>query len=548
MIRDEIHATIKDVIKQLYRIEELDFVVERPRDAGNGDFATNAAMVLAQRQEKKPRVVATELISGLSMAKGLEEYGLHVSIAGPGFINFRIADAYLREQINVIRAGGENYGRNTSGNGEKINVEFISANPTGPLTLPNGRGGYMGDCLASVLAWNGYEVGREYYLNDEGNQVRLLGASALAAIGAAEKQKNHYQGAYVAAWAAAHQSAISGLDVLTVGRRFVDDLLTTEVKPAVEQMGICFDTYFHESALHESGEIEKAWERLGEYVYEKDGALWFMASQFGDEKDRVLRTSVGSEGGQRPTYFCVDIAYHLNKLARGYTQWINFWGADHHGDIARVKGALDALGHKGKLHIVLMQLVTLMENGHEVRMSKRAGKFVLMKDLIEAVGPDVARFFFLMVPASTHMTFDLGLAKEQSEKNPVFYVQYAYARMCSMLRKIGGQAADERGENYWGNERERLSDVPLKEKTAFDLARVLLQFPEIVYDVGRNYNVHELTTYATQLADALHRFYDNCRVMDEGVLHVRRKELVEAARIVLGNCLSVMGVSAPEKM
>lgn len=514
-----------------------DIRIEHPAQTTHGDYTTTIALQLAKIVGKNSREVAEIIKFHVSRFLPTGQAGTfhaidRVEIAGPGFINFFLSEKFLRAEVTRIKKAGEHYGTATIGKKKKIHLEFISANPTGPLTLANGRGGFTGDVLGNVLTRAGYTVRREYYVNNAGNQVRTLGASVLAAIGDADPDEKHYQGSYIKEWAIAHQKEISGKDVTTVGTQFAHELLTTMIQPPIARMGIRFDRWFLESSLYEKNSvaIEQALATLKKkkMVYEKDGATWFQTTKFGDDKDRVLMTSDGY-----PTYFLVDIAHYAIVLAEGWSHYINILGADHHSYKTRAQAAATVLGYK-QFDVIIMQLVRLMDQGKEVRMSKRRGTYVTIDDLLDEVPVDVARFFFLIYTTTTHMDFDLALAREQSQKNPVYSVQYAYTRLVNILKKTEGVPRTKGDEPF----------APAEHA----LATALLRWPELLHDVAQSYEVHRLPAYALLLADTLHAFYEQCRVMTDAGVNVKRRAIVEAAVIVFRNLLQTMGISQPERM
>ena len=482
------------------------------REGGSfGDYTTNIALQL-----KKP---ANEIVK--SLKSDLFE---RIEVAGPGFINFFLSKEYLQKQVSVILKEKEKFGQLKIGKGQKINVEFISANPTGPLTLGNGRGGFCGDVLANVLNKAGYQAKREYYINDTGEQIKKLGHSV---VGDAEAV---YQGQYVEEL----RKKIKGSDPEKIGQASAKAILQEMIKPTVKKMKIKFDVWFSEKTLYQKKEVAEILNLLKkkQLSYESGGALWFKSTQFGDDKDRVLIKAGGEE-----TYLTSDIAYLRNKFARGFKKLVFFWGADHYGYVARIKAAAEALGYKKEqINIIVMQLVRLIREGKEVRMSKRTGAYVTLDELIDEVGLDVARFFFLTRSADTHLNFDLVLAKEQSDKNPVYYIQYAHARICSILRKVKVKEV-------------RSSPSLLEHPTEMKLIRQLMRLPEIIEDTAQDFQIQRLAQYAVDLATVFHQFYRDCRVISEDEkLTQARLSLVLATKIVLNNTLSLMGVSAPEKM
>jgi arginyl-tRNA synthetase len=527
-IRDQIQRRLKKAVKAAYPDLDIDPIVSYPELSLHGDYATNVALEHAKDAGTDPRVFASAVVAELEREKG--KLIDRVDIAGPGFINVFLTDSALIELTSTIIARGVQYGEGDAGTGARIQIEFISANPTGPLTLANGRGGFTGDVLSNVLTRAGYTVHREYYVNDAGNQIRTLGASALAAIGTVEPDEKHYQGDYIAAWAKENEVAIKEQTPEEVGSAFSAHILETMIKPSVAQMGITFDRYFLESSVHanERAAIREAQDVLKkkDAVYEQDGATWFKSTDHGDDKDRVLINSAGE-----PTYILADIAHYQAVLQDGWARYINILGADHHGYVARARAAALLIGYE-QFDAIVMQLVRLMENGKEVRMSKRRGAFVTMDDLLDEVPVDVARFFFLMYAPETHMDFDLTLAKEKSKNNPVYAVQYAYVRLGKIIEKANGLEVQR-------------ADKPLEDAER-ELLVLMARWPEVLLDVARTYRVNALPTYATKLADALHRFY--ARVIDAGIVDAGRLEHVRAAQIVFANVLSTMGISRPEEM
>jgi arginyl-tRNA synthetase len=513
MIREEIRELIKKAVKNLYRTE-VKIEVERPQDPAFGDYSTNVALMLG----KNPQEIA-EAIEDKASFERIETKN--------GFINFFVSKEYLQKQVGKILKKDSGFGRLKIGKEKKVNVEFISANPTGPLTLGNGRGGFCGDVLANVLSAAGFRIKREYYINDTGEQVRKLGHSVLGDSQAV------YQGDYIKDL----REKIKGEDAEKIGQKAAGIVLKEMIKPTVKRMKIDFDVWFSEKDLYRKKETEKIlmFLRKKELSYEKEGAVWFRSTEFGDDKDRVL-----IKAGGEPTYFLSDMAYLKNKFKRGFKSLFFFWGADHFGYINRIKAAAQALGFdKENIKIVIMQLVRLVRQGKEVKMGKRTGTYVTLDELMDEVGLDVARFFFLARSPDTHLNFDLDLAREQSEKNPVYYVQYAHARICSILKKLKAKVVKAATGRY------NLLEHP----SELDLIKQLIVFPEIVEDTAKDYQVQRLPQYAVGIAAAFHRFYRDCRVMNENKdLQRARLSLVLAAKIVLKNTLSLMGVSAPEKM
>lgn len=526
-----IAAKITEILKSLQQSGELaDFSlpevrVDYPKDGQFGEYTSNIALALAKLAGKGPMEIA-ELLRGKLDGREFEK----VEVAKPGYLNFYLAQAALAKNLGEILEKGQAYGTSAMGQGMKVNNEFISANPTGPLHLGNGRGGFYADVVAKVLRKTGHEVTNEYYVNDAGEQVSKLGHSVL------KDEEAVYGGEYIEELH--KQLGEKGGSVEEIGQEAASLILTTIIQPTVEEkMHIHFDTWTSEREVIESGLVERAIGILkGKGVtYEAEGALWFRTTDFGDDKDRVLVKSDGTK-----TYFASDCGHILGYIENGVEMILETFGADHHGYTKRFEIVAKNLGFEGRIHFTLMQLVKLMKDGEEVRMSKRAGNVVAIDELIEIVGHDVARFFFLLYAPETHMTFDLGLAQERSQKNPVFYVQYAHARLASILEKA-------EKENLDGKKADLSLLTHEKER---ELMRELFFFPEFLEELSRTFAVHALPQYAIRLADKLHSFYDACHVIvpEEKALSEARLALVEATKQVLHSTLDLMGVSAPEKM
>ncbi|HHW46123.1 MAG TPA: arginine--tRNA ligase [Clostridiales bacterium] len=527
-----------------------DFTIEVPAERAHGDFAVNAALVWARALKSAPIKIAETLVKFMDFTG---TYISRIEIAGPGFMNFFLNDRYYAEIIKDIESKAENYGRSDLGRSQKVMVEFVSANPTGPMHIGNARGGALGDCLASVLEYAGYDVTREFYVNDAGNQIQKLAASLEARYLQIYKQdiefpEDGYQGEDIKVRAAefATQFGDSFVNKPSEERRraLVDYVLPkniAELKSDLEAYRINYDVWFKESSLYESGELDRVINLMKEkgLTYEKDGALWYRATEHGGEKDEVLIRANGT-----PTYFAADIAYHYNKFAlRGFDRVINVWGADHHGHVARLKGALDAIGLDGsKLDIVLMQLVRLMRDGEVVRVSKRTGKSITLKTLLEEVSVDAARFIFNSKEPNTHLEFDLDLAVEQSNQNPVYYVQYAHARICSILRNLKAEGIEPR---------ECTTDelVLLTAPEERELIRHLAALTEEIQAAAKAYDPARITRYVYDLATLFHKFYNSCRVRvnDEPLMQARLALCLAAARVIK-NVLSMLKINAPESM
>lgn len=509
----------------------LEVLVERPKEREFGDYATNLAMMVARQTKKSPMEIARKIESEI---KNYDSGAIEkVEVIEPGFINFFLSKEYLQKQVGKIlkeRACFPKFSKRKPG---RVNIEFISANPTGPLTLGNGRGGFCGDVLANVLEKSGHKVTREYYINDKGAQIKKLGHSV---IGDSEAV---YKGVYIDELRKKLLKAgVSQYSPEGVGERAAKVVLREMIRPTVKKMGIKFDVWFSEKSLYRKKEVDKAIKELNKkgFTYESEGAVWFKSKELGDDKDRILIRSDGIK-----TYFASDIAYLINKFKRGFKQLIFFLGADHYGYVARLQAAALAFGYKAEqLKFIVMQMVRLFQDGKEIRMSKRSGVYVTLDELLDEVELDAARFFFLQRSSDTHLNFDMGLAKEKSEKNPVYYVQYAYARICSILRKA--KNFGRRTSNF-GRATSKIK------KEEFDLIKQLIRFPEIIEDIAKDYQVQRLPIYALELVAAFHRFYENCRVIsDDKELSRARLGLVLASQKILKNTLDLMGISAPEKM
>ena len=525
------------------------FIIEAPREKEHGDFAANLAMQLAKKLRLPPRKIAEALLSCLKLT-GLPV--LKAEVAGPGFLNFYLEPAWALAEIPRIISAGDDYGRVDVGKGKKVQVEFVSANPTGLLHMGNARGAALGDSLARILDFAGYRVEREFYINDAGHQIELFGRSLEARYfqlfgRPGEVPEEGYHGEdiveTVKGFAAAYGDKYLSVPEEERREALVSYALAEKlaaIRKALADFGVSYDVWFSETSLHESGAVREAVRRLEErgFLYEYEGALWFKAKEFGVEKDEVVIRKNGF-----PTYFAADIAYHVNKFERGFDLVINIWGADHHGHVPRLKGALAALGYNpDALQVILMQLVRLFRGGEIVKMSKRSGQFVTLEELVEEVGRDAARYFFVMRSADSHLDFDLDLARARSNENPVYYIQYAHARICSIFRQL-----EEMGGQPPGPGQADL--LLLKEEAELLLARKLADFPEEVALAAQDYAPHRLTRYLHETAGLFHSFYNSYRVIggDEG-LSAARLLLAGATRIVLRNGLRLIGVSAPERM
>ncbi|MEK7658391.1 MAG: arginine--tRNA ligase [Patescibacteria group bacterium] len=551
MIKEEIKKIVENSIKNLQKqgaflkLKMPEILIERPKEKIRGDYSTNIAFVIGKDVLKNPFETAlllkTEIVSLCEISRSEKKQKSvieKVEVVG-GFINFFVADDYFKNQLQIILKQKNKFGDLKLGKSQKVNIEFISANPTGPLTLGNGRGGFCGDVLANVLEKAGYKVEREYYINNTGAQIKKLGHSV---IGDAEAV---YKGKYIIDL----RNKVKGDDPEKVGEKSAKIILEKMIKPSVKKMGIKFDTWFSEKTLYKNKEVDKTIQELAKkgFTYESEDAVWFKSKELGDDKDRVLVRADGIK-----TYFASDIAYFKNKFKRGFGKLIMFLGADHYGYVPRLKAASLAFGFKkDSIDAIVMQLVRLYEKGKEVRMAKRTGIYVTIDELIGEVSLDVARFFFLMISPNTHMNFNLDLAKEKSEKNPVFKVQYAHARICSIFRKFGNFKFSRfhRGSSM-AKPSGQISNLKLlNEPSELGLIRELIKLPEIIEEIAKDYQVQRLPQYAMDLTDAFHRFYENCKVLSEVEgLRDARLSLVMATKIVLKNTLDLMGISAPEKM
>ncbi|HEY7192513.1 MAG TPA: arginine--tRNA ligase [Gemmatimonadales bacterium] len=543
---DTIRAALAEAAARL-GAPGADVVLERPRDPTHGDIATNLALALAKNIGQKPRAVAEQLVKGLALPAGLVR---KTEIAGPGFINFFLADAQVVSALPAILAAGAAYGRTDVGRGAAINVEFVSANPTGPLHVGHGRQAALGDAIAALLEWTGWKVTREFYYNDAGSQIMNLARSVQARIRQARGLKadipeQGYQGDYIREiaerYVAEHPNDSEGADLEAV-RRYAVRELRAEQDRDLQAFGVKFDVYFLESSLYTDGKVEETTRRLigAGHTYEKDGALWLRTTDFGDDKDRVMRKS--AEKGSEFTYFLPDVAYHVTKWERGFKRAINVQGADHHGTVARVRIGLQALEMgipDGYPEYVLHQMVTVMRGGDEVKLSKRAGSYMTVRDLVEEVGRDAVRYFYLMRRGETHFVFDVDLAKSQTDENPVFYVQMAHARMVGIFRVAGRDPASVKTEGV------DLSVLTQPEEA--DLIKELADFPAMVAGAAAAREPHRMTGYLEGLARLAHAWYHKYRVLGEPE-EAARLVLARAVKQVLANGLSLLGISAPERM
>lgn len=526
------------------------FIIEVPKERQNGDYSTNVAMAGAKAFHKAPRVIAQAIVDRLDLADTVFD---RAEIAGPGFINFFLGNRFYAAVLEDLMAQGENYGRSDYGKGKRVLVEFVSANPTGPMHIGNARGGAIGDCLAAVLDWAGYDVQREFYVNDAGNQIEKFATSLEV------RYLQHYDPAVELP-----EDAYKGVDIVEHAENFikeygdryvnapaeerrkalVDYALPKNIAGLERDLGayrIQYDRWFKESSLHEDGSVQRVIDALKEkgVTYEQDGALWFKASAFGNDKDIVLVRANGI-----PTYIVPDIAYHYNKLVtRGYDKAVDVLGADHHGYVPRMKAALTALGlDADRLDCVIMQMVRLVRDGETIKLSKRSGKAITLNTLLEEVPIDAARFFFNLREPNSHFDFDLELAASTSNENPVYYVQYAHARICTLLKNL-------EAEGYTVPAADAVDFSLLTDETEQALIKQIASYGQVVLLAARDYDPSHINRYLTALAAAFHKFYAACRIKgEEKPVLLARLKLADTTRAVLKNAMTLIGCSAPEKM
>lgn len=542
-MNDYLQQIIADSLQQ-FDLEELpEIQTEAPKDASHGDASTNVAMMLAKPLRNNPRAIAQQIIDGL---KYDEKKISSVEIAGPGFINFRFAEDYLYDELQSILDAGFGFGRTDEHSGKKVLVEFVSANPTGPLTVGHGRNAVLGDTVARLLEWTGAKVDREYYFNDAGRQMRVLGQSVqaryLEKLGKeSEFPEGGYEGEYIREIATELASENTDLSENPEDwkpfKEKAEEAIFADISNTLQRMNINMDSFFNEHSLYADGSIDSTVEKLREkeLVYDKDGAVWFKTTEFGKEQDTVLIKSTGE-----PTYRLPDIAYHMNKLDRGYDLCLDVFGADHIATYPDVLSGISALGYdKDKVDVVIYQFVTIVKDGQPFKMSTRKANFVTLDELMDEVGSDVTRFFFLMRSPNTHLEFDIAQAKEAGDKNPVFYLQYAHARIASILRKAE--------EEYSFSKEADLS--LLKHNSEESLIKTILRFPEMIAGAANAREPHRLINFLNDVASAFTGFYHDCRIIgvDEDLAQARI-ELAKATAQVLRNGLTILGISAPENM
>ena len=526
------------------------FIIEVPKERQNGDYSTNVAMAGAKAFHKAPRVIAQAIVDRLDLADTVFD---RAEIAGPGFINFFLGNRFYAAVLEDLMAQGENYGRSDYGKGKRVLVEFVSANPTGPMHIGNARGGAIGDCLAAVLDWAGYDVQREFYVNDAGNQIEKFATSLEV------RYLQHYDPAVELP-----EDAYKGVDIVEHAENFIKEYGDRYVSASAEErrkalvdyalpkniaglerdLGayrIQYDRWFKESSLHGDGSVQRVIDALKEkgVTYEQDGALWFKASAFGNDKDIVLVRANGI-----PTYIVPDIAYHYNKLVtRGYDKAVDVLGADHHGYVPRMKAALTALGlDANRLDCVIMQMVRLVRDGETIKLSKRSGKAITLNTLLEEVPIDAARFFFNLREPNSHFDFDLELAASTSNENPVYYVQYAHARICSILKKMESEGVQFAGA-------EKVDATLLTEPSEMDLIRMLAAFPQEIVMAAEKYDPSRINRFVIDLASAFHRFYGSCRIQGaDPAVQQARLALCIGVKNVIFNALTMFKINVPEKM
>ena len=543
---DRIRGELTRAARALGAPDPVEPVLERPRDPQFGEWATNLAMTLARPLKKSPREVANSLIAAMDLtAAGV----CGAEIAGPGFINFRIAAGDLAAGLSAIVSEGTNFGRRQSGEGRAVNVEFVSANPTGPLHVGHGRQAALGDAISSLLEWTGWKVSREFYYNDAGVQIANLALSVQARIAQAAGREaaipdGGYNGDYIreiaTRYIAEHRDDPSGADLETV-RRFAVKALRHEQDLDLQAFGVRFDRYFLESSLYTDGKVEQTVAALSDAgaTYESDDALWLRTTKFGDDKDRVMRKRDGTF-----TYFLPDVAYHVTKWERGFHRAINVQGADHHSTVTRVRAGLQALGMDippGYPEYALHQMVTVMRGGDEMKISKRAGSYVTVRDLVDEVGRDAVRYFFLMRKGDSQLVFDIDLARSQSEENPVYYIQMAHARLAGIFRVGEIDPATVSGEGV------DFALLALPEEQ--ELVKALLDFPALVAGAADALEPHRVASYLLDTARKIHLWYHKAHVLNEPEPITRaRLLLARASMIVIRNGLSILGISAPDRM
>ena len=555
-MEDRLRALIRERLRRLGRPELGEILVERPRDPAHGDWSTNVALALAKTLRRPARAIAEELALGWEPDPELIE---GVSVAGPGFLNFRLRAGFLTRELRELLRRPEAYLRSNAGAGRPVIVEFVSSNPTGPLHIGHGRNAALGDAIANLLEAAGWRVTREYYFNDAGRQMETLGRSLLARYVQLTQPEfpfpeGGYEGDYLVPIAQGLREEFGDAlydprepeAAVGVMQKRAAELMIESIRRDLELFGVRFDGWFSESRLYEEGRLAAAIARLRERgaVYEREGAVWFRASEFGDAEDRVLVKSSG-----QPTYFLPDISYHMDKHGRGFAAAVNVWGADHHGYVPRLQAAMTALGYDpGWLQCIVYQAVTLFEGGEAVKLSTRKARFVTLRELVDEVGPDVARYFFLMRRADTHLNFDLDVARSESEENPVYYIQYAHARVASVFKKLRESAPGEvttADLAALANARlERLEDPGEAE-----ILKLLADFPGLVREAASAREPHRVAVFLERLAKEFHAWYHDVRILVEDAELTRaRLGLARGVQLAVREGLGLLGIRAPEAM
>ena len=554
-MENQIRKIIKEAVDDLSdnwgkTVTDLAYDIQVSRDPAHGDFAANAAFKIAKQVGKPPKVIAQDLAAWIDRRRSKRKesaFITRVEVAGAGFLNFHVKQTAMTDILMDVLRQDERYGSSDFGRGQKTLVEFVSANPTGPLTIAHGRQAAIGDSLVRILRQTGHDVTAEYYLNDAGRQMNLLGESVYVRYlenfeMEAVFPEDGYRGAYIQdiakALIAERKDELLKLEkqeAIAEARRFAGKMMMETIEKDLEAIGVRFDSYFSESTLYQKDAVEETLNVLSErgHLFKEDGALWFRSTAFGDDKDRVVKKSTGDY-----TYLAPDIAYHKSKFERGYKQIINLWGPDHHSYITRLKAACRALGYEQeKIDVLIVQLTTLYRDGAPVRMSTRAGEFVTLEELCKEVGPDAARFFFIMRRVETPLDFDLELAKKKSDENPVYYLQYAHARIAGLLRFSGRSVPDK-------------ADLELlRAAEEMDLIKVVSEFPKALISASQALEPYRLADYLKDLAAVFHKFYAHHRVVSEDEeITKARMLLIEAVRITLRNGLQLLGISQPEAM
>ena len=542
-VQSYLKQKVKKALQKL-NFPVIDYQFDRPKFEAHGDISINLAMLLAKKLKKNPREIAQSISNSLLLDNGKIK---KVEIAGPGFINFFLSKSFLQESINLILEEEGNFGRFNLQKGKKTQVEFVSANPTGPLTVGHGRQAILGDTIANLLEWTGHDVTREYYFNNAGRQMRVLADSVrlryLEQTGEdVDFPEDYYQGDYIKEIASKikieKNEELKSENNLDFFKNKAETLIFADIKQTLKRLGIQFDVLFNELDLYESGEIDKVLKIFKDkkLSYEKEGAIWFNSTKFGLEKDRVIVKSTSE-----PTYRLPDIAYHKNKLDRGFDIIVDIFGADHLDTYPDVLAGIKALGHDAnKIKVLIHQFVTLFEGEEKIKMSTRKATFVTLEELLDEVGEDVTRWFFLMRGMQSHLNFDLTLAKTHSDENPVYYNQYAHARICSIFRTAKEKGVHYKNDNFF---------FRLNEESEFELIKKLIEFPSLVERCATDFEPHLLTQYLSEVSTAFHKFYTNCWVIGEDYeLTQARLGLCLATKIVLANGFKILGVSAPEKM